>query len=321
MTSTACLPSSACRIGIKLDWVSLHKVSLQLGLLFFLVSCGRTSVPDDLHASFDGDRAHRIVAALVALGPRPPASPALDASRQLMRKHFEETGWQVEFQEFESETPFGQTRFVNVLAQRPGAKPDIILASHIDTKIYREFDFVGANDGASSTATMLEIARVLNERAPALARRILFAFFDGEECFIEYSGTDGLWGSRHFVAELRKESRLRQFRYGILHDMVGDSDLRVTLPSDSPPELARLFFASAEVLGYRSSFSLFRSPILDDHVPLNQAGIPTIDIIDMDYPHWHTPEDNLDKVSAESLRIVGAVTLEVLRRIHAGTSD
>ncbi len=320
-TSTACWQSSACQAVI--DALPARAALTAAALLaLLLTSCGRApAIPDDLHAFFDGERAHKIVADLVALGPRPPGSPALDASRDLMRRHFEEAGWQVTLQEFEADTPFGTTRFANVLAQRPGATPDIILASHIDTKIYREFEFVGANDGASSTATMLEIARVLNERAPDLARRILFAFFDGEECFVEYSGTDGLWGSRHFVAQLRKTNRLRQFNHGILHDMVGDSDLLVTFPSDSPPELARLFFQSSEALGYRSHFGLYRGQILDDHVPLNQAGIPTINVIDIQFPHWHTPHDTLDKVSPTSLRIVGATTLDVLRRIHHGALE
>lgn len=293
-----------------------------LCLCLSLVACERLApVPDDLHAAFDGTRAHGVVEELVALGPRPPASAALDASRNLIRRHLEASGWEVTIQEFRSETPFGPTRFANVLASRPGAVPDIILASHIDTKIYQEFEFVGANDGASSTATLIEIARVLDLHAPTLARRIQFAFFDGEECFVEYSAADGLWGSRYFADRLREENRTTQFRHGILHDMVGDSDLRVTFPSDSPPALLRLFFQSAEALGVRRHFSLFRGQILDDHVPLNQAGIPTINVIDMNFPHWHTPHDTLDKIAPESLRIVGAVTLDVLRQIYEGALD
>ena len=283
-----------------------------------LPGCAPVAAPDDLASQFDGGRALRVAGELVALGPRPPGSPELDSSRRMLRGWLEECGWEVEFQQFESPTPFGPTRFVNVLARRPGARPDIILASHIDTKIYREFRFVGANDGASSTAALVELGRVLDAHAPRLAERIEFAFFDGEECFVEYSESDGLYGSRHFVEQLRAQRRVGQYSQGILLDMVGDRDLEITFPADSPPQLARLFFEASSDLGLRRHFSLWHQNILDDHVPLNRAGIPTIDVIDFDYPPWHTPGDTLDKLSAESLRIVGSVTLEVLRRIGRG---
>ena len=106
---------------------------------------------------------------------------------------------------------------------------------------------------------------------------------------------------------LLRRTKLKQFRGGLLFDMVGDKSLTITLPPDSPPELARDIFASADALKLRKHFTYFDRDIIDDHTPLNEAGIPTIDLIDFDYSPWHTPEDTMDKISAESLRVTGAV--------------
>jgi Zn-dependent M28 family amino/carboxypeptidase len=149
------------------------------------------------------------------------------------------------------------------------------------------------------------LGRVLSQQ-PDLAAKIELVFFDGEEAYEEFSNTDGDYGSRHFAGELAKENH-KPFRGGILFDMVGDRSLGVTLPPDSPPEITRGIFASADALKLRNYFTYFQSDITDDHTPLNGVGVPTIDLIDFDYPPWHTAEDTMDKLSAESLRIVGSV--------------
>jgi Zn-dependent M28 family amino/carboxypeptidase len=152
---------------------------------------------------------------------------------------------------------------------------------------------------------------------PALAAKVELIFFDGEEAFENFTATDGLYGSRHFASELRESATASHsaspasdnFRGGILFDMIGDKSLQVTLSPDSPVDLARNIFAAADALGQRAHFTYFSGGITDDHTPLNKIGIPVIDLIDFDFPPWHTAEDTLDKISAESLEIVGRVAL------------
>ena len=187
-------------------------------------------------------------------------------------------------------------------------QPDLFFVSNERAAIVKDRVFVGANDGGSSTGLLLELARVIGQH-PDLARKIELVFFDGEEAFEEFSQKDGLYGSRYFARQLKTA---RQFRGGLLFDMVGDRSLGITLPSDSPAEMARDIFAAAEALKLRNYFSYFDRELIDDHAPLNAIGIPTLDIIDFDYPPWHTAGDTLDKISAESLQIVGSVAMYYL---------
>jgi hypothetical protein len=138
-------------------------------------------------------------------------------------------------------------------------------------------------------------------------------FFDGEEAVEEFTDRDGLYGSRYFASELTRTKTAGQFRAGMVLDMVGDKSLGITLPIDSPADMARDIFAAAEALQCRDHFTYFdRGGITDDHTPLNAAGIPTIDLIDFDYPPWHTPDDTMDKLSADSLETVGRVVVYYL---------
>ncbi len=155
------------------------------------------------------------------------------------------------------------------------------------------------------------MARVLAQQ-PELARKIQLVFFDGEEAYVSFTDTDGLYGSRYFAKQLADEKEMKQFRGGILFDMVGDRSLTITLPPDSPSEMTLGIFAAAEALKVRQHFTYSQNGITDDHTPLNGVGIPTIDLIDFDFPAWHTPEDTMDKISAESLGIVGSVALRYL---------
>ena len=155
------------------------------------------------------------------------------------------------------------------------------------------------------------MARVLAQQ-PELARKVQLVFFDGEEAYVSFTETDGLYGSRYFAKQLASEGKAKQFRGGILFDMVGDRSLTITLPPDSPSEMTRDIFAAAEALKVRKHFTYAQNGIMDDHTPLNAVGIPTIDLIDFDFPAWHTPEDTMDKMSAESLGIVGSVALHYL---------
>ena len=282
-------------------------------LVWAFAACqGRVESQTKIWEQFSGENALRHVQQLVDFGPRPPASEAIEKSRAYLTKQLEGFGWQVSPQPFTEETPQGKVAFVNLSATF-GAKatPSFLLCSHYDTKTFATARFVGANDGGSSTGLLLEMARVLAQQ-PALARKVQLVFFDGEEAYVSFTATDGLYGSRYFAKQLAHDGKVKQFRGGILFDMVGDRALTITLPPDSPSEITTGIFAAAEALQVRQHFSYAQSGILDDHTPLNAVGIPMIDLIDFDFPAWHTPEDTMDKISAESLGIVGSVAARYL---------
>ena len=262
---------------------------------------------------FSGENALRHVQQMVDYGPRPPGSEALERTRVYITQQLEAVGWRVARQSFTDSTPRGPMTFVNLIATFAAAKqePVFILGSHYDTKVYDDIRFVGANDGGSSNGLLIEMARVLAMR-PELAAKVQLVFFDGEEAYVNFAETDGLYGSRHFAKQLVAEAKAKQFRGGIVFDMVGDKSLTITLPPDSPRAIARGIFAAAEALNLRKYFTYSPGDILDDHVPLNQIGIPTIDLIDFDFPAWHTAGDTMDQISAESLKIVGSVAARYL---------
>jgi len=276
-----------------------------------------TAGPPKIWAEFSGEKAMEHVQRLVDLGPRPPASEAIEKSRAYIEKQLESWGWKVTRQAFTDDTPRGKIGFVNLIAQFHGREAKasaaslFLLCSHYDTKWFDTVRFVGANDGGSSTGLLLELARVLAQD-PSLAAKVELVFFDGEEAYENFSETDGLYGSRYFANKLLQDKSARQFRGGILFDMVGDRSLNITLPPDSPSQIAHDIFAAADALNLRSYFSYFDRQITDDHTPLNRIGIPTIDLIDFDFPWWHTADDTIDKVSAESLGKVGSVAMYYL---------
>jgi glutaminyl-peptide cyclotransferase len=281
-------------------------------LVYFTLARFAATTQPRVWEDFSGEKALAHVQKLVDLGPHHPASPAIEKCRQYIHDQLNSFGWKTTDQIFEDNTPRGKIRFVNLIARfGKTATPSFILCSHYDTKTFDTFRFVGANDGGSSTGLLLEMARVLAQH-PVLAEKIELVFFDGEEAYENFSDTDGLYGSRHFAAQLKQDGSAKHFRGAILFDMVGDRSLNITLPPDSPPQVARSIFDSAEALKVRSYFTFFAQGVTDDHTPLNAIGIPSIDLIDFDYPPWHTAEDTMDKLNAQSLQIVGAVGLYYL---------
>jgi hypothetical protein len=264
---------------------------------------------------FSGEKALAHVQAMVDFGPRPPGSEAIEKTRAYLIKQLEAAGWKVERQSFSDDTPRGKVQFVNLIATF-GAQsaPSFLVCSHYDTKTWDNGRFVGANDAGSSTGVLVEMARVLAER-PAIAGKVELVFFDGEEAYEAFTETDGLYGSRYFAKQLVAQGRAKLFRGGILFDMIGDKSLTITLPPDSPPDLARDIFASADALNLRKHFTYFDRDVTDDHTPLNEIGIPVIDLIDFDYPAWHTLDDTMAKLSAESLRITGSVACYYLSQL------
>jgi len=283
-------------------------------LAFFFATSVTKSGPPKIWEEFSGEKAFAHIQRLVDFGPRPGGSTAIEKSRDYIEDQLRRFGWQVTRQTFSDDTPRGKIHFVNLLAQFSGQENAraslLLLCSHYDTKMFDTIRFVGANDGGSSTGLLLELARVIGQH-PNLARKIELVFFDGEEAVEQFSQADGLYGSRYFARQLQGAGA-KQFRGGLLFDMVGDRSLGITLPADSPAEMARDIFAAAEALKLRSYFTYLGRELIDDHVPLNAIGIPTLDIIDFDFPWWHTADDTMDKISAQSLQTVGSVALYYL---------
>jgi len=282
-------------------------------LCLWAISATNSDAPE-IWQEFSGEKAFAHVQRLVDFGPRPGGSKAIEKSRDYIEDQLRRSGWQVTRQAFSDDTPRGKIQFVNLIAQfssqGKAVSPTFLLCSHYDTKMFDTIRFVGANDGGSSTGLLLELARVMGQH-PDLARKIELVFFDGEEACEQFSPKDGLYGSRYFAKQLQSA---RQFRGGLLFDMVGDRSLDITLPSDSPPEIARDIFAAAEALKLRNYFTYLGRELIDDHAPLNVIGIPTLDIIDFDYAWWHTADDTMDKISAQSLQTVGSVALYYLSK-------
>ncbi|MBI2218767.1 MAG: M28 family peptidase [Candidatus Rokubacteria bacterium] len=262
---------------------------------------------------FDGTRVLKHVERLVALGPRPAGSAAAERARKYIVGELKRSGVSTRVQAFEADTPHGRLTFANVIGVLPGARPDVIMiAGHYDTKWFPDFRFVGANDGGSSTALLLELARVLASRPRGFTYWVVF--FDGEEARETWTATDSLYGSRHLAAELARTGKLP--RALIVADMIGDRNLGIRRETASTPWLTDLVWNAARRLRYDAHFLPDALPVEDDHVPFLRARVPATLLIDFDYPPWHTPADTIDKVSADSLRIVGEVILDALPAIE-----
>jgi glutaminyl-peptide cyclotransferase len=266
--------------------------------------------------ALSGARALEEAAALVAIGPRESGSAGAARAAEHLRARLSALGWAPAADEFQDDTPAGRLTFRNVLAEAgPRDRPRIVLLSHYDTAPGLGPAFVGANDSGSSSGLLLELARVLTPHPPAGAA-VLLGFLDGEESRTGYRAGDGLHGSRRLAARLRAEGRVAAV---IVLDMVGDRDLSVTLPRNGDPRLTRLALDCARAEGVRDRFSLLGRDVLDDHVPFLEAGMPAVDLIDFQFgsapgrnDYWHTPADTLDKLSAESLQVVGRVVLRMI---------
>ncbi|RPJ29242.1 MAG: M28 family peptidase [Chloroflexi bacterium] len=259
------------------------------------------SQPEAAPVMFDGQRAYADVQTQVAFGARLPGSEGHARVQEWIDEELVEAGWQVEVQESEA---LGHP-IQNIVAKRSAESPQIIIGAHYDSRMFADNDpdpaqhtsFVpGANDGASGVAVLLELARSLPEKTVP----IWLVFFDAEDNG-RIEGWDWILGSREFV-----KNNPVQPRAVIVVDMIGDADLNIYKERNSNPDLTDEIWEVAKGLGYESKFiPEFKHSMLDDHTPFLEAGIPAVDIIDFDYPYWHTVQDTPDKVSAESLQAVG----------------
>lgn len=277
-------------------------------------------------SAFDGRRAYDDLRTIVGFGPRPSGSDALVQLQNHIEQSLAAAGLEVRREAFGASTPIGALRMVNITGVVQGTEPGvIILGNHYETKYFPDFRFVGANDGGSTTAWMLEMARALGARRQG--KTVWLCFFDGEESFGEWSAADSLYGSRAFVENLRAEGRLGEIAAMVNLDMVGDCFLDIKRDRDAPAWLTQAVWNKARDLGYGQYFQPFMQSVEDDHIPFRRAGIPAMDVIDFSYGgsmaahrrNWHTANDTIDRVCADSLQAVGDVIYHALPEIDAQT--
>jgi glutaminyl-peptide cyclotransferase len=302
-----------------------YEIAAVLIAFILLTGCQPKAEPPSppLDASqISGQRAFEEVQKLVSFTPRNSGAEGVKQAAEHLLARISPHADSAEIVVFEDETPKGKLEFRNVIGLIKGQSDKlIILASHYDTKAGISDNFQGANDSGSSSGLLVELIRVLKAQSP-LPYTVLFAFFDGEECISEYGDHDGLHGSRNLVRKLKDQELIDLTKAMILLDMVGDRDLSITIPRNSTRELMAVVFDAARDAGVRHNFSLFKSAILDDHVPFLNAGIPSINIIDFEFgsqpglnDYWHTEQDNLEHISAQSLQTIGQVVIHLLNRL------
>ena len=269
---------------------------------------------------FDSGRAWEHLRQLVAIGPRPSGSPAIEQTRKYIKEQLALSGLTAVEQSWDDQTPLDKVHMVNLAVTIPGARKErIVIAGHYDTKLYRQFRFVGASDGGSSAAFLIELARVLKTRKNPMTIELLF--LDGEEARMpEWGGNDNTYGSRHYVEMAKRDGSLASLKAMLLVDMIGDRDLDIRRDTNSTPWLSNVIWETARRQNLDDYFIADSTRIEDDHLPFLAAGIPSVDIIDLDYDAWHTAKDTLDAVSARSLQVVGDVVLASLPHIEAHLS-
>jgi glutaminyl-peptide cyclotransferase len=326
--------------------------ALALGLLtlaLFLSGCPKGDPPSNLRqgtsnssaeaspsapgaVAFDGERAMEHVKKQMEIGPRVPGSPELAKTREYIINALKSSGLVVRTDEFTATTPLGEKKMVNITGEIPGESKDVIVvSSHYDSKLYKNMRFVGANDPGTSVGTLLELGRALgaNSQKPKLTYWLVF--FDGEEALCEdweqchnpnptdpkNPLPDNTYGSRRYVSRLRENNELSRVRALMLLDLMGSKDLDLGRDTMSTRWLQDIVWSTARELGYGKYFVDRPEGVGgDDHEPFLRAGIDSLDLIQLStYPYWHKASDTLDKVSAQSMKVVGDVVLASLPRI------
>ena len=219
-----------------------------------------------------------------------------------------------------AKTPAGEFVLNNIIAKYPGTKDCIyVVGSHYETN-YPLKNYVGANDGGSTSGLQLELANHLRGKKHE-GCSVWLVWFDGEEAFDKWSPTDSLYGSKHLAEKWKSDGTAKKIKAFILLDMIGDADLGIDRDDNSDQKLLNTIYDAATQLGYQSHFYARELAIEDDHLPFKNVGVPVADLIDYDYGYnnafHHTSEDTLDKLSPKSLQIVGDVVLNTLQRLDA----
>ncbi|MDR5728834.1 MAG: M28 family peptidase [Terriglobia bacterium] len=275
-------------------------------------------------AHFNGQRAYDYARDFVAIGPRWPTGPGHVKAEQFLRSHFQHD--QLEEDAFTADTPIGPVNMRNFIVRYPGTKNGVIvLASHYETNYWlRNINFVGANDGGATTGLLMAIGDELRAQTAHGKKldgySVWLVFFDGEEAIRSWSASDSTYGSRHLAARWGRDGTLGRIKAFILTDMIGDKDLDIQHETRSADWLVSTVRQAARKFGYERYFFQQDEAIEDDHLPFVERGVPSIDLIDLNYgpnnSYHHTVQDTLDKISAHSLTIDGDVIMETIRLIN-----
>ena len=320
----------------------LRKVRAGLGAtiaaILFLAACGHSSPstdaaqgasapppapafppapPADTTGRFDGARAYEHVKQLVAIGPHSAGTEGIRRAQAYIIGQLKSFGCAVEEQDFHADTPIGDVAMKNIVAKAPSTSPNIVIyASHYDSK--RLDNFVGANDGGSSSGVLLELARSLCAHKNGVA--VWLIFFDGEEAFnFNWADPDHTYGSGEMAARLSLSGELHRVKALILVDMVGPTNPLYRRESNSTPWLTELVWSTAARLGYGKIFDNSMNAIEDDHIPFLQRDVPSTDIIDFESPvmeYWHNTKDTLDKIDPRTLAVTGHVLIATVPELE-----
>jgi glutaminyl-peptide cyclotransferase len=279
-----------------------------------------TLPPDEGPApAFDADRAMKYTEEIVKFGPRPIGSANHKKVEDYFLAHLK--GDDVESDSFTADTPEGKFPVRNIIAKFPGAKDGIIvIASHYDTNYpLRNTSFIGANDGAATSALLLEFANQLRGK-PNNGYSVWLLFTDAEEAVKSWTNDDSVYGTKHLAAKWQADGTAKRIKAFLLADMIGDADLDIDRDKNSTPWVLSVVYEAATRLGYQSHFFVRDNAIFDDHGPFMKIGVPCADIIDINYGYngvfHHTVQDTLDKLSTKSLGISGSVILETVRILN-----
>jgi glutaminyl-peptide cyclotransferase len=265
--------------------------------------------------NFSGAEAFSFTREAVALGPRPDGSAAIAKLRAMIKQQLALRGCEIISDRFTAQTPDGLLAMENIIAKFPGKSGRAIaVTGHYDTK--KLANFVGANDGGSSTGMLLELAAALQGR-PRIDD-VYLVFFDGEEAIHEWTATDSIYGSRHLAAKWTADGTNARLKALINVDMTGDKNLRLLWDENSAPSVRKLVWDVADSLGYSAAFPRRGNAIEDDHIPFINAGVRAVDLIDFDSQStfWHTPQDTMDKLDPHSFDVIGAVVLKSIEELE-----
>jgi Zn-dependent M28 family amino/carboxypeptidase len=266
-------------------------------------------------AAVSGKSALEFTQHAVDFGPRPSGSDAIHKLQAYILAQLKTCKCQVSEDDFTATTPRGRITMKNIIAKFPGKSGKaIVITGHYDTKYFPGRKFVGASDGGSSAGLLLELARAL--AGQARTDDLYLVWFDGEEAVGEWSDTDSVYGSRHLAERWRGDGTLHAIKALINVDMIGDKHLDIDQETSGNAALNRLVWRTAADLGYAANFTQLSRSTDDDHMPFVKLGVPAIDLIDFDYDPWHTDDDTMDKLSAQSLEIVGNVVVEAIGRLE-----
>src|SRR6185437_16046134 len=310
-------------------WTRLRSLTYLIAI-YSLAICSLAGAQANEHPSgsariaFNGTRAYKYAQDIVNCGPRWIGSPGHVCAEKFLKKQFAKDN--LEEDTFTVNTPVGVMTMHNFIVKFSGKKPGIIvLASHYETNYpLRNIQYVGANDGASTSGLLVEMANIL--RGHTLdGNSVWLVFFDGEEAIQQWSSTDSLYGSRHLAAKWDRDGTLKRIKAFLLIDMIGDKNLDIARDQNSTPWLLDLVDQAATKEGDRSYFFATSNAIEDDHLPFVQRGVPSADLIDYDYGpqsatlpdgYHHTAQDTMDKISARSLTVVGQTVLETVHLLN-----